>query len=163
MKLNIEELLKQIGNKHNFELDLNYDKNDFEASQVKIKGVLLNAGKSILLSGKISLDLKMECGRCLNKFNKKLEFKIEEQFCKSVEDYKDITGELELTEDDFIYFLTEHNKIDLGEVVRQNILTHIPLVPVCKKDCKGFEKEMNTSDQIDPRLEKLKELLDNSN
>lgn len=61
MKLNIEELLKQIGNKHNFELDLNYDKNDFEASQVKIKGVLLNAGKSILLSGKISLDLKMEC------------------------------------------------------------------------------------------------------
>lgn len=164
MKLNIEELLKKTGNKQTFELELSYKDQEFKTSlPVKVKGTLLNADKSILLSGKIQLDFILECGRCLKEYTKGYEFNIEEQFCKSVEDYKDVTGELELTEDDFIYLLTEHSKIDLGEVVRQNIITNIPIVQLCSDNCEGFVKEIPESDDIDPRLEKLKELLDNSN
>ena len=63
-----------------------------------------------------------------------------------------------------------HHEIDLTEVVRQNILLAIPPSPICRSKCAGLcptcGKNWNEGlcdcrrDEIDPRLEKLKQLLD---
>lgn len=75
-------------------------------------------------------------------------------------------------------FPYEDDKINLEEVVRQNIIAAIPIKPLCSKECSGIdypgkeevEVEENSGDEeeaIDPRLMPLlnlkKRLKENDN
>ena len=63
-----------------------------------------------------------------------------------------------------------HHILDLTEVVRQNILLAIPPYPVCRSQCAGLCPQCGqnwnegtcdcTDDQVDPRLQVLKKLLE---
>ena len=74
-------------------------------------------------------------------------------------------------EDNDSYIVVENESIDLDELFYSDIVLEIPISYVCKEDCKGLcpqcGKNLNKgscdckTNQIDPRLEVLKKLIDN--
>ena len=65
--------------------------------------------------------------------------------------------EVEVPDEDVIFPVNDDNKVDISEVIRQELILNMPEKPLCSKDCKGFS-EGKKEKKIDPRLEKLKEL-----
>ncbi|QMV40215.1 YceD family protein [Cohnella cholangitidis] len=114
----------------------------------------------ILVSGQLSCDVRMQCSRCLDKFDETVNVPFEEQF-RIVED-----GEAELSEDDEAVPVTEE-RIDLSPYLAEELVVQLPYAPLCKEDCKGLCPEcgMNLNEQscgcntekIDPRMAALQD------
>jgi uncharacterized protein len=97
-----------------------------------------------------------------------LRFALEEEFRPTIDIH---TGaSLPLTADDEIATrIDAHHEIDLSEVIRQDLLLAIPPSPICRSKCAGLcatcGKNLNEGPcncqraEIDPRMEKLQELL----
>jgi uncharacterized protein len=119
--------------------------------------------------GTLRASLELTCVRCLTPFALPLEFTLEEEFRPTIDIY---TGAaLPLPSDDEVATqIDAHHEIDLAEVIRQNLLLAIPLRPLCRSRCAGLcpicGKNWNDGPcdchtvEIDPRLEKLRALLD---
>lgn len=130
---------------------------------------LIRTVDGILALGHLHTSLELLCVRCLTPFALPLQFELEEEFRPTIDIY---TGAmLPLSADDELATrIDTHHEIDLTEVIRQNILLAIPPRPLCRSKCAGLcplcGKNLNeglcncTREEIDPRLEKLKELLD---
>ena len=82
----------------------------------------------------------------------------------------DLARELESGEDNDDYILVPTGMIDIDELIMTDVTLEVPFQLLCREDCKGLcpvcgsdlnEKTCNCNQkQIDPRLEKLKMLLD---
>ena len=111
-----------------------------------VVGSLVNTGDSILLKGKIDTIVKLSCARCLKEYNHPLKFDIEEEYSTTplrvLEEKKDV----ELTEKDFIFEVEKNNTINLSEAIRQNILTQLPIMPLCNKLCEGGKIDASTKE-----------------
>jgi uncharacterized protein len=129
----------------------------------------IRSANGILVFGTLHLSLELTCVRCLTPFALPLEFTLEEEFRPTIDIY---TGAaLPLPPDDEVATQIDiHHEIDLAEVIRQNLLLAIPLRPLCRSRCAGLcpvcgqnwnEGACNCRTvTVDPRLEKLKALLD---
>ena len=75
--------------------------------------------------------------------------------------------------EDDLYIRVQSEEIDLYELLREDIILNLPMIHLCKPDCKGlcsqcganlnYEKCSCNKDSVDPRLEILKTLLNNDN
>ncbi|WP_239617104.1 YceD family protein [Cohnella mopanensis] len=118
------------------------------------------ADDRILVSGQLSCDVRMQCSRCLDKFDETVLVPFEEQF-RIVEN-----GEAELSEDDEAVPVTEE-RIDLSPYLAEELVVQLPYAPLCSEDCKGLCPEcgMNLNEQscgcntekIDPRMAALQD------
>ena len=123
----------------------------------------------VLVSGDIHTSVELSCGRCLDLFAMPLRFSVEEEFHPSIDI---ITGaKIPVTaEGEPETRIDIHHILDLGEVLRQNLLLAVPMYPICRSKCKGLcpscgqnwnEAPCNcTLGEIDPRLAVLKQLLE---
>ena len=80
--------------------------------------------------------------------------------------------EVELTDRDVVVGYYEGDRLDLGEVVREQILLALPLKPLCREDCRGLCPACGQNRNLvpcgcpppeepgDPRLEPLRKLVD---
>jgi len=134
--------------------------------EVAVQGVLIRNVAQIEIEGNIKGEVETECFRCLSKVNLPIDlsfrdlFVSKEQFTNEQE--KEVRGE------DLSLSVYEDQKIDISDIVREEILLNIATQILCREDCKGlcatcganrnetmcncFEKE------IDPRWAALKNL-----
>ncbi len=108
---------------------------------------IYNTNDSYILSGDFSGNLILICSRCLDKFEYEIKFKVDEVIDK--EDIEDL------------------KKINLSEILIENILLSLPMKHLCSTECKGLctvcGQDLNENDcdcdteMVDPRLAKLKE------
>ena len=163
MKIDVTELLQETGTEARVkgEDKIKVPKDELEiVGPIKYDLKLLNSGVSVLVKGQVEAEIILTCGRCLKNFNKKITVDIDEQFSKNAPEYKKTGGQIELYDKDFVYQISDDNTIDMGEVMRQNLLTALPIKAICSKNCNIEKSEKGK--KIDPRLEKLKELLPKS-
>lgn len=164
MKIDVSHILKAAGEEEVVRFDdvLRYqDENVKITSPVKINAKLVNTGKSILLTGTAELKAELTCCRCLKKFKYPVKLELEDEYSIATlhAKAKKENEEIELKDDDFVFEIGGDNTIDLFEAIRQNLLTAIPIKPLCNNKCKGFlVKEKQAEKKVDPRLEKLKEI-----
>lgn len=160
LKLNVGFLLNDgPGNSHKTEFDvptvrvsddltLNYIRGPLRLSRTK---------EGILVQGTLTVGLPDECYRCLDKIERAVNLELEELFA-----YPTPQG----TE----FSIKEDAVLDLAPLVRAETVLEASTGALCKEDCKGIcptcGANCNRSvchcetDEIDPRLAKLKELLD---
>lgn len=146
----IEEIHKEFNIK---EIEHNYDKIIFE-KPIKFDGTITNINKIVNVEGNIEVNFKINCYSC----NEEIEYY---QTIDIKETFMQAPGEEEYP------ILAE--QIDLEKAIKDNIMLKLPTRFVCKDDCKGICKtcgknlnygKCNCNDfEIDPRLEKLKQLL----
>ena len=125
---------------------------------VKIQGSVFNKASVVNLELKITYEYEASCDRCGELKTAVYESCISRALAVSIE------GE----ESDTI-ITVEDMKFDVDEFVFSEVYLSLPMKHLCKEDCKGLcpmcGKNLNfgecdcQSDDIDPRLAKLKELL----
>jgi uncharacterized protein len=144
-----------------------------------ISGVEVEEGKNSFPNGaQVSLELKnihgcvtlrlvcetdfhTECARCLRDVVEKVAFDFEStiRVDDNAPEYIDSHAVI----------IDSSNQLDLTELVSGLVLMNLPMKSLCKDDCRGIcakcgedlnEGECGCSPDIDPRLAKLKELLD---
>jgi uncharacterized protein len=143
-------------------------------------------GTTVILEVRVTSVMEVTCGRCLEPFSLpvyadvKTRFVPPEEFAKvTAETAKRAAGPqaddddddevLESADGDEVLGLAEYrdDKIDLGEVVREQLYLALPMKPLCQEDCKGLcpvcggnrNRENCTCQQewVDPRMAALEQ------
>jgi uncharacterized protein len=173
MEFNVAQLLKeQSGGMREYSLheDISHLDPDIKPLSALDGSVqLIRTADGILARGALHASVELACSRCLEPFSMPVRFVVEEEFRPTI----DITTGASLPrvqEDETATSIDDHHILDLTEVVRQDILLAIPPYPVCRNQCAGLcpkcGKNWNEGpcdckdDDIDPRMEILKTLLD---
>lgn len=163
MFIDLKQLFEVVGDSKEFdyELDLSqvklYSGNPFK-TPVCIQGKIVNHAGIVELHYHAKFQFFKPCDRCLTDVVKDYDMAFEHI----------LVNELNAAySDEFI--LLEDSKLNMDELVVADILLELPLKILCKDDCKGLcpicgqnlnEKECGCrTEQLDPRLEALKELL----
>jgi len=90
----------------------------------------------ILVEGSINLTLQLACSRCLEHFI--FAMSPELNFYLSPARAQKLSPEVELQPEDLnIEFYTD-DAIDIGQVIRNQIILTLPFNPLCKEGCKGL-------------------------
>lgn len=89
-----------------------------------------NTGEGYLVTGELSLRVKLACSRCLKPFETTLSTSIEEEFLNRPREDDEVFWDGEL--------LVEGNELDLTSLIEESILVSIPMKPVCQGDCPGL-------------------------
>lgn len=131
---------------------------------VHVQGSVTNTGYSMLVRGRAEADVRLQCSRCLHTVDTRVEAQIEERYRRAGAEVD--VGDDPLAEDDDVGYY-ERDRIDVGEVVRENFALQIPMKPVCDDDCRGLCPQCGINlnvdscscrqDDTDPRLAVLRE------
>lgn len=106
-----------------------------EPVSVKLKASSGHAGQ-ILVRGRITTRLEGECRRCLGRVE--IPFAVEPTLVFMPREAASEEDE-ELEEDDGLRLYDDHAlELDLGEVVREELILNVPAWPVCRPDCRGL-------------------------
>ena len=126
---------------------------DFDCP-VKISGTVKNYSNQFVLFCDMETTFKAECARCLEQFDKKISFSMEEALG---------------SEDCLECLKIVQNSIDIDEAVYTNLSLNLSQKFLCKEDCKGLcfvcgtnlnENECKCDKEVtDPRFDVLKKLL----
>lgn len=139
------------------------------ADRVSLRCRIMKTPKGAFVEGHVSTVLKLDCGRCLLSFSKKIRSKISANFSPNPEEVSEC-HEVELSPEDLDTYYYEDNKIDLRGPVRDCVVLSIPIKLLCKSDCKGlcpvcggnlnnYQCDCEIEKDIDPRLSVLKNLI----
>jgi len=150
-----------------------------ESFDLEMEGVVANArapidldlhlkrtGLNVSARGCVSTRLNLICSRCLRVFS----LKVKEDFQFLYQRKGEVSeGEHELLAGELDVEFLERDEIDIGELIRENILLGLPLKPLCREDCQGLcprcgqnwnEASCDCAPEAgDPRLQVLKRLL----
>ncbi|MDI6827116.1 MAG: DUF177 domain-containing protein [Armatimonadota bacterium] len=139
MKLDLSEIVRTPGMHVKQEIDEPFCPAEFGLDCVSpIKGsiVFTNTGDVLLARGKVGANIRLQCSRCVVDFVVMLTAIIEEQF--RLVHMGDQIMAMPLDEEDMIGGMLSDNILDVDELIRQSLLTEVPIQPLCKPDCKGL-------------------------
>lgn len=134
------------------------------ADEISVELLVEYTGRYWLVRGMLTAPLKLTCSRCLEEFSYLLRGDFERIVVSP-----DAKVRNHMAEDDDAYLLAEEGSVEIGQAVEETLVLNIPMVPLCREDCSGLcavcGQNLNVGtcecrdDVIDPRLEKLKDLL----
>lgn len=160
LKLNVGFLLTEShGTSRQTELDTPAlaVADDLKLAFLKADLRLSRTSEGILVQGTFETAVESECSRCLTELTIPIEAEVEELFATN-------------PEADTEFFIGEDAVLDLTPLVREEIILHVPMAPVCQEACAGlcptcgqnFNEGACTCepDDIDPRFAVLMQLRD---
>ena len=173
MIYNVAQLLKEgIGSERRYGVDGGLDRIDeWNADERPVRGQvrLVRTLEGILATGKVALDLRMRCRRCLELFETEVTLSFEEEFRSSIDL---LTGAMiALPEDqEPELVIGEQHQLDLREALRQYAVMAAESEALCSPDCRGLCPQCGQNlnlgqcdcdtNTLDPRLSVLAGLLD---
>ena len=147
------------------EIDLESDAARLK-NKVRARGKLRKGIAQIDIEGEIFADVEFGCTRCLQPTETSLELPFRAVFV-TPENYSQ-EKEVEISADDLEVSIFEGSRIDLGELVREQILLNLPTQIFCREDCQGLCQKCGANrnlidckceeKEIDPRWAALKNL-----
>ena len=127
---------------------------------------VLKAETIVTVSGDVNVTLGLECSRCIKEFSYPLSSSFRVDYMPLKEMGKDKEYELKGADLDISFY--KEDRIDLTELIKEQILISLPMQPLCSPDCKGLcpkcGKDLKVGPckceikEIDPRFEILKKL-----
>lgn len=164
MKIDLKALLdgREFAQEFNYEFQVNLEETfgvgKPGTTTIKVTGTAQNTLGYYKACLHIQFVLQFLCDRCLSESQKEISFSTTHEF--SLEN---------LEEKDESAFISPDNMLDIDLMVLGDIGLELPSKLLCKEDCKGIcpicgknknETDCNCEkDQIDPRLEALKQFL----
>lgn len=165
MELNLLPILNFEGKKLQISEDVELSENSGDGfsinAPVKFEGVAVNVGGTVELCGNASAVIDVVCDRCVESFEKTIEFPVDEKL-KKEDEFSDSEQN-----PDIIKF--KGTTIDLSDIIYSNLYMNIPTKNLCSDDCKGLCPMCGTNlnhgscscddDVTDPRFDILDKLL----
>ena len=172
-RFNVAQLLQEpTGATRHYDLDDDHlDLGDgLEVRPVKGHVRLTRTQNGVLADVDAHGQVWLQCGRCLEDMQQALDFRFSEEYYQTVA--VNTGAALPKPEDPEAFLIDETHKLDLADAMREYALLEVPMLPLCRPDCKGLCPECGTNlndetcdcqpDQADERLAVLKQLLDQS-
>lgn len=164
MILDLREIFASDGASRELGFDL--DMRDVEiagghpfASPITVTARVENKAGMVSLLLSADFLLATVCDRCCEPIQRELSYRFSHKLIEQLQE--DVNDE---------YIETPEFQLDLAELVRTDILLELPSKFICREDCQGLCQKcghnLNLGDcdcdkrVIDPRLEKLRQLLD---
>ena len=128
--------------------------------------------ESVHVRGKLAARLRLQCGRCLEAFDMPVDQDLELFFLPHAQDAEEEDeDEVELSDHDMVVAYYRDRRLDLGEVVREQIMLAVPLRRLCREDCRGLCPSCGLNRNLaacackmeepeDPRLAPLRKLFE---
>lgn len=148
------------------EIDLD-DETASVAQKVEVAGTARKNTEVAVVKADLRGTIEIECSRCLHPVEFRLDTKFAAEFV-TLENYEKSSAEHELHGADFEVSIYDGDRIDLKELVREQIILNLPMHQLCSETCAGFcqtcGKNKNkvscncTTEEIDPRWSALKKL-----
>jgi uncharacterized protein len=141
MKIDLTKIPPE-GKEFNFMLPVDWWKPDSDEDRIVGLGrplsasmMIYRAGTKMLIEGMISAGLVLRCDRCLEEYGWDLseEFRIS----VSLSQFRG-EGEIELLEDDLNLDFTSGGILDSDQVLKEQIMLHVPMKTLCSPGCKGL-------------------------
>jgi uncharacterized protein len=162
LKLNVGFLLSAgAGNSKDIQVDIQDTvriAEDLSANAITGKLRLSRTKEGILVQSQLDIHLERECARCLDLFEHAIPVNVEELYASP----RPIQGNA--------FFVGADAQLDLAPLLRAEALIALSHRQFCREDCKGLCPHCGTNlnhetcdcanQAIDPRMAKLKELLD---
>jgi uncharacterized protein len=129
-------------------------------------------GTTIHVRGRLTGAVEPDCGRCLEHYNLPIEQELDLFYLpRTAERPEDQEEEVELSDRDVVVGYYDGGRLDLAEVMREQILLAVPLKSLCREDCRGLCPSCGTNLNLgscgcappvadeDPRLAPLRRLI----
>jgi uncharacterized protein len=139
MTLNVAQLLKEgIGSSRSYEVDGTVSlMNGTGRAVFRGKVNLMRTDKGIWASGPLSASVEDTCGRCLDKAEVPVYFRVDDEYLPMVDiETGSISAPAEDTEE--VFTLDAQHTLNLTEAVRQYIIVAMPMKPLCMESCEGI-------------------------
>lgn len=173
MRMDISELLQESGNRKSLSETWASDDLDLEddlyslGDSLEVSLLLYNASGIIELEGSYSGILQYHCNRCLTEIRDQLNDTLDAQFYRPDRDLSSVEEDIE-RDDIYLRNYSADETIDVGALIREDIVLNRPMQVLCQPDCKGLcpvcGQNLNESDcghdteSTDPRLSKLQDI-----
>lgn len=155
-----------------FDFTLAPDQIDLENDGVRVAAAVAVTGKlkkgivQVDVEGSVSTVLEVECARCLQPVEMPLDVSFKVGFI-GVEHYtKEKDAEINVA--DLEVSISENDKVNLTEIVREQILLNLPDRVFCQENCRGLCQKCSTNrnlidcqceeKEVDPRWQGLRGL-----
>jgi uncharacterized protein len=168
----IVELADIEGTTRPFDFELAPDVLDLEDSDLKLKGDVHATGEiertsaEVVVKGSITGDAEIECSRCLKPLERNLKIEFQANFVTP--EHFSVDKENEVPVSDLDTDVLEGDRIDIKDIVREQILLNVPEQVFCEPDCKGLCPKCGANrnlidckcdlNETDPRWAALKNL-----
>lgn len=164
MFIELEPIFNNIGASVPFDYEMDMSDEEFWAGKpfqkaVRVKGEAVNRAGIVCIEAQATVEVFTDCDRCALSIDRVFDIPVSHTLVTSLNDEEN--DELILVED--MHF-------ELDPLVREDIFLTLPSKILCKEDCKGVcqlcganlnEGQCSCKKPVDPRLEALKQLLDN--
>ena len=135
MELQVRKALMRTGESFPFGLDEELPPDTYNGrplqflSPAHVEGSYVYDGKGFTVAGNATVTFRSECARCLEPFSETLTFPFEERF---------VRGEEPVTDGERECYPYMGDTLALDAMFRDGLFLHLPLISVCKPDCKGL-------------------------
>lgn len=164
MKVNVSDLIVNKSLHKKIDLQECLENIEFSGSNFKFTEPVILQGEMIVenqvfkLEGNIRIKVELDCDRCTKSFEQKMDIPLAESFSHQEDSSEDIC-------------LFSGKEIELTNIIRDNIISYIPMKFLCSDNCKGlcdicgcnknYQKCSCKNEEYDPRLEALLKLKNN--
>lgn len=164
MKLEVKELLEEVGTEKRFHFVENWDRLETAQGQVEFTepvvfdGKATNIDSNVLVQGNITSAVELHCSRCLKVFTYPINVDYIEQYCRVNKDGHDECR------------LFHGNEIDFTQPVIEELILALPMKWLCREKCEGLclqcGQDLNVAkcdcqvEDINPRMEVLKKFFE---
>jgi len=127
---------------------------------------------SVHVRGRVRAELGLECGRCLESYRLPVAQELDLFYLPHRPGADEAEDDVELTDRDMVVAYYDGVRLDLGEVLREQLFLALPMTRACRPECLGFCPSCGANRNLaacacaaapaeaDPRLMALGKLLD---
>jgi uncharacterized protein len=129
--------MEPIGSIRRYQLDESLDGPQSSLDRATGTVEILRTHQGLLTMARIETQVQTTCSRCLSEFQRQSSWKLEEESYPTVDPG---TGKKMVPPDESegVIHIDSQHMLDLSDVVRQYILTDIPIKPLCSNNCLGL-------------------------
>jgi uncharacterized protein len=94
---------------------------------------------TVHVRGRLQAQVALSCGRCLEGFTLGVDQELDLFYlAHEAGQEQEEEDEVELSDRDVVVAYYEGDRLDLGEVIREQIVLAVPLTRLCREDCRGL-------------------------
>lgn len=95
--------------------------------------------RSVHVRGRLRATLGLDCGRCLEPYEQPVDQELDLFYLPHREqDPDEAEDEVELSDRDVVVAYYRGERLDLGEVLREQLFLSLPMRPLCREECRGL-------------------------
>ncbi len=95
-------------------------------------------GVSIHVRGRLAAALDMVCSRCLETFKFPIDQELDLFYLRHAADAaSEEEEEVELKDRDMVVAYYQGDRLDLGDMIREQFFLAVPVKPLCREECRG--------------------------